>query len=106
MLYELRTYFIYPGRMEAIHRRFSEHTLKLFVKHGMRTVDFWENADGDNVIYYVLEHEDRETREKNWAAFMADPQWQEVKRRSERDGPIVERVESVFMTRVPYSPVK
>ena len=71
----------------------------------MKMIDFWENAEGDNVIYYILEHQDRESRDKNWGAFIADPDWVEVKQQSEIGGPIVQRIETFFMNRVPYSPV-
>lgn len=106
MLYELRIYHIYKDRMEAIHERFSEHTLELFKKHGMRTVDFWEDADGKNKIYYILEHQDRVSRDINFTHFMNDPDWIEVKGLSELDGPIVEKIDNFFMERVPYSPAK
>ncbi len=104
MIYELRVYHIYPGKMEDIHKRFSTLTLDLFAKHGMRTVDFWEDAQGNDTIYYILEHKDMEARNNSFAAFTQDPEWIEGKRQSELNGPIVEKVESFFMTRVPYSP--
>lgn len=104
MIYELRIYYIKPGKMEDIHKRFSTLTLDLFKKHGMNTLDFWEDAEGKNVIYYVLEHMDMETREQNFNNFKNDPKWIEGKRLSELNGPIVEKVESIFMSRVPYSP--
>lgn len=89
--------------MDAIHRRFSQHTLKLFEKHNIRTVDFWED-EGNNKIYYILEHEDKEQRDNNFDKFRNSLEWAEVKRLSELDGPIVEKVENYFMKRVPYSP--
>lgn len=104
MLYELRIYHIHKGRMDAIHKRFSAHTLGLFARHGIKTVDFWEDADGGNKIYYILEYKDRASRDADFGAFMNDPEWLEVKRLSETDGPIVEKIESFFMNRVPYSP--
>ncbi len=104
MLYELRIYHMHPGRLPAIHARFSEHTLTLFKRHGIRTVDFWEDADGKETIYYVLEHEDRATRDRCFETFSADPDWQSVKTASEADGPIVSGIEVHFMNRVPYSP--
>ena len=106
MIYELRIYHIHDGRMEAIHERFSNHTLKLFEKHDMRTVDFWKDAQENNKIYYILEHQDKEARDKNFEAFVNDPEWIEVKRQSELSGPIVEKIENFFMERTPYSPVK
>ncbi len=35
-VYELRTYYCLPGRLDALNARFKNHTLKLFEKHGMR----------------------------------------------------------------------
>jgi hypothetical protein len=106
MLHEMRIYYIYPGRMDAIHKRFSDHTLKLFQKYDIKTIDFWEDAEGKNVIYYILEHKDRESRDSNFEKFIVDTEWLEVKRLSELNGPIVEKIESIFMNRVPYSPAK
>lgn len=106
MIFELRVYHMYPNRMDAIHKRFSNHTIGLFAKHDMKTVDFWEDAEGSNKIYYILEHKDMESRNKNFEAFIIDTEWIEVKRLSELDGPIVEKIEVYFMNRVPYSPIK
>ena len=83
---------------------YSPH-LDIFKKHDLRTVDFWEDADGKNIIYYILEHDDMDARNRNFEAFRNDPDWIEAKESSERDGPIVERAENFFMKRVPYSPV-
>ena len=104
MIYELRIYYIKPGKMKDIHNRFSTLTLDLFKKHGMNTVDFWEDAEGENVIYYVLEHKDMKARNESFENFKKDPKWIEGKRISELNGPIVERLQSIFMNRVPYSP--
>jgi len=107
MIYELRIYHIYPGRMDAIHKRFSEHTLNFFKKYGIKVVDFWEDAEGNNRLYYVLEFKDmEEKRTKFTEGFAVDPDWLEVKRLSVQDGEIVEKIESHFMTRVPYWPMK
>ena len=37
-VYELRTYTAAEGRLPDLHRRFSDHTLRLFEKHGMKNV--------------------------------------------------------------------
>ena len=94
-----------PGRMDAIHKRFSTKTLDLFKKHGMETVDFWEDAEGKNTIYYILAHKDMEARNKSFEGFRNDPDWIEAKRLSELDGHITEKTENYFMKRVPYSPM-
>jgi hypothetical protein len=92
-----------PGRLNAIHKRFSEVTLALFKKHGIKVCDFFVNADGAETIYYICEFTDRAQRDAAFSAFGADPEWKAAYARSHEDGgPIVERVESIFMNRVPY----
>ena len=44
-VYELRTYHIAPGKAEALHARFRDHTLKVFDKHGMKIEAFWKPLD-------------------------------------------------------------
>ena len=39
-VYELRTYHAYPGKLEDLHKRFREHTLTIFARHGMKVVGF------------------------------------------------------------------
>ena len=99
MLYELRIYTILPGRMDNIRSRFADHTLGIFQRLGMKVVDFWEDAEGKSVLYYVMAYDNMEQRNQQWDTFRADAQWQEAKQASELGGPIVEKVEEVFMTR-------
>lgn len=102
MLYELRVYHMHPGRLPAIHKRFSEVTLDLFKDHGIHVCDFYTDAEGKDTIYYVCSFADRAARDAAFDSFGADPRWQAALKASEADGPIVEKVESFFMTRVPY----
>ena len=102
MLYELRIYYMHPGKLPAIHKRFSEVTLELFKKHGIHVCDFWTDADGKEIIYYVCAFADRAARDVAFGAFGADPAWTQAYEASHADGPIVERVESFFMNRVEY----
>src|SRR5688500_8722504 len=37
----LRTYHAPPGKLEELHARFRNHTIRLFKKHGMTIVGFW-----------------------------------------------------------------
>jgi hypothetical protein len=99
MIYELRLYYLYPDQLPALHKRFANHTLKLFEKHGIKTVDSWDDTEGKDALYYIVEFADRQSRDQAWISFQQDPEWQEAKRQSELDGPIVERVESIFMNR-------
>ncbi len=107
-VYELRTYHAYPGKLEDLHKRFREHTLTIFAKHGMKVVDFWGPTDIDkgsqNTLIYVLEFPSREAAAKAWREFGADPEWKSVSQASEANGKLVEKVDSVFMKRTDYAP--
>jgi hypothetical protein len=111
-IYELRTYTTLPGRLPALNKRFAEHTIKLFEKHGMKNGMYWiptgdsRNAAKENTLIYVVSHESQEAADKSWKAFAADPDWVKARDASEKDGKIVEKVERVFMTLTDYSPVK
>lgn len=108
-LYELRTYTTHPGRLEALNKRFREHTLKLFEKHGMKNGMYWIPTDPEkkeNTLIYVVSHESQEAADKSWKAFQADPEWHKARDASEVDGKIVLKVERVYMYLTDYSPVK
>ncbi|HEY1107913.1 MAG TPA: NIPSNAP family protein [Opitutaceae bacterium] len=106
-VYELRTYTSPPGKRDALLARFREHTLKLFEKHGMVNVIYWVPADskdnGANKLIYLLEHKSREAAAASWKAFIADPVWKDVNARTTANGPIVEKVDSVFLTPTDYT---
>jgi hypothetical protein len=108
-VYELRTYTTLEGRLPALEKRFKDHTLKLFEKHGMRNGMYWKPTDPklkDNTLIYVVSHESREAAEKSWNAFRNDPEWIKVRDASEADGKIVSNVQSVYMELADWSPVK
>ncbi len=108
-VYELRTYYTHPGKLDDLHTRFRDHTLRIFEKHGMTNVGYWVPQDEparSNTLIYVLAHESRAAAKKSWEAFLADPEWRKVKAASEADGPIVTKVDSVYMDPTDYSKLK
>jgi hypothetical protein len=102
MLYELRIYTMHPERLDAIHNRFSQHTLGIFKRLGMKVVDFWVDANNEPKLYYVMEFRDMNERNTLWNIFRQDSEWNEVKNKSEESGPIVKSVEEIFMNRADY----
>lgn len=107
--FELRIYKTFPGKLDALNKRFREHTNRLFEKHGMELVGYWTPAEGeekDNTLIYVLAYPSREARDKSWEGFRNDPEWKKAAAESEANGKIVEKVESKFMTATDYSPIK
>jgi len=108
-VFEIRTYHTFPGRLDALHKRFREHTMKIFEKHGMTNVAYWVPQDSparETTLIYVISHASREAAKANWAAFIADSEWKKVSEASQVDGKIIERIESVYMDATDYSPLK
>jgi len=108
--YELRTYYAAPGKLEELHKRFRDHTMKLFKKHGMQVVGFWGPTDkekgSESTLVYVLAFPNREARDKAWKEFQADPEWQKARTESEKNGKLTDKVESVILGATDYSPIK
>ncbi len=105
--YEMRIYTAAPGKMDALHKRFRDHTLKLFEKHGIRNVGYWTGTGkNEGKLYFIISYPTEQSREKHWNAFANDPDWQKAKKASEESGALVAGVEQVFMHPTDYSPVK
>jgi NIPSNAP len=108
-IFELRTYYAAPGKMEALHARFRDHTRKLFMKHNMTIIGFWSPTDAElakRQLVYLLAFPSQEAAARSWKDFQADPEWKAVKEASEKDGKLVERIESVYLKPTDYSALK
>jgi hypothetical protein len=107
-LFEMRIYHTLPGRLDALNARFRDHTTRLFEKHGMENVGYWVPTDEPrkNQLIYILAFPDKTARDKAFKDFGADPEWNKAREASEKDGKIVEKVESFFMKGVDYSKIK
>lgn len=108
-VYELRTYIAQPGKLEELHARFRNHTVKLFEKHGMKNIVYLHPSDekkaGDTLVY-LLSHASKEAADASWKGFRADPDWIAARTKSEENGPLVKTVISEFFTPTDYSPMK
>lgn len=105
-VYELRIYHCYEGKLPDLLKRFREHTTKLFERHGMKNVAYWTPLDEpakSNTLVYVLAHASRDAAAASWKAFQTDPEWIEVKEKSEANGKIVEKVDSTYMAKTDFS---
>ena len=108
-IFELRTYYTHPGKMPALHARFREHTNKLFEKHGMTLIGYWNPIDpkqAEEKLIYVLAFPSKEAADKSWHDFQNDPAWKTARAKSEENGPLVAKVDRVFMNPTDYSPLK
>jgi ureidoglycolate hydrolase len=108
-VFELRTYTTFPGRLDALHARFANHTIRVFERHGMTNIGYFTPQDtplAENTLIYIIAHDSREAAEASWEAFIADPEWQRAYEESIRDGQLVEKLESTFMDPTDYSQMK
>jgi hypothetical protein len=104
-LFEMRTYYAEPGKLDALLTRFRDHTCKLFEKHGITNIGYWVPVENtENKLVYVLAFPDAEARAKSWKEFGADPDWKAAQSASEKDGKLVAKVESIFLKATDFSP--
>lgn len=104
MVYELRTYTTPEGKLPELHKRFRDHTVKLFAKHGMTNVIYWTPTDKPNTLVYLLAHKSEQAGKDSFAAFRTDPDWVKVKSESEAAGSLTTKVESQYLTATDYTP--
>jgi hypothetical protein len=113
-LFEMRTYTTPAGRLPALHRRFSEHTLELFRKHGMTNLGYFQPVAGqpaaDETLLYFLAHRDAAAAAASWQAFRADPAWVAARKASEEAAggslTIPDGVKSVMLKPTDFSPLR
>jgi hypothetical protein len=107
-VYELRTYYTNPGKLDTLLKRFRDHTCRIFEKHGMVNIGYWvptDEKDGaGNKLVYILKHKSRDGAMAAWKEFSADPEWQAVAKASEANGKIVDHVDRVFVAAADFSP--
>ena len=104
-VYEMRTYYAAPGKLDALNARFRDHTCKLFEKHGITNIGYWMPIENpENKLVYVLAYPSRAARDASWKEFMADPDWKAAQKASEVDGKLVAKVEQPYLVATDYSP--
>ena len=108
-IYELRTYHAHEGKLDEVVARFRDHTVALLDRHNLKSVGYWVPQDpplAASQLIYIVEHPNRQDAEKNWATFIADPDWQRVKAESEANGPLVAKIDRLFLNPTDFSALK
>ncbi len=109
---ELRTYIATEGNLDRLHARFRDHTMKLFEKHGMRNLAYFElyrdddtgvgnllrmfapvgqetsavegNVDAAPVaLVYLLAHASKDAAANSFQSFRSDEDWIKARQDSE-----------------------
>jgi len=108
MIHEMRHYICVPGRLPALLKRFESKTLALWKKHDINPVAFWtvQIGDGNNELIYLLAWNSLAEREKKWNGFMSDPEWISARADSEKDGPILAKINNKILVPTSFSAMK
>ena len=109
-VFELRIYRTNEGKLANLDARFRDHTIRIFNRHGMRSVAYWHPTDEPGLkdtLIYILRHESRDAAKASWKAFGADKEWKKVAKESQKDGRFLrERPKSTYMTPTDYSAIQ
>src|SRR5262245_63393813 len=98
MIYEYRAYYAAPGRMPDIQKRFNDVTMKLFAKHGIKVIGFWDTVIGENnELVYICAFDDLAHRQKAWGAFQADTEWIAARKEAAAQGTRLENATSKIL---------
>jgi hypothetical protein len=128
-IFEFRTYRLHPGKLEAFKERFAEGSVPFFAKHGILLHGFFEIGDvpadavaersaggivlpivgtefGQDQVAYLVSFDSAEARDAAWRAFVADPEWLELRQASEAGGPLVADETTIVLTPGEASPLQ
>ena len=109
MIYELREYTVTPGKMAALKQRFVDHAIPGWKRHGIDLVAFWDVEVGPNsggMVVYLLQFPDMAARDKAWEGFRNDQVWLTPRAESEKNGPLVSRIDNRILKATPFSPMQ
>ncbi|UCH02176.1 MAG: NIPSNAP family protein [Candidatus Bathyarchaeota archaeon] len=107
MIYEWRIYEVMPGKMSMLNNVFEKLLVKLFKKHGIRVIGFWQTVIGTGSrLYYLVSFENLAGRDKAWNSFYSDPEFIKGWANAAREGPLVAKVINTILQPTQYSPMK
>ncbi len=107
-VFELRIYKAAEGKLGKLDARFRDHTIRIFKKHGMKSVSYWhpvDEPDSKDTLIYIIKHENREKAKKSWKDFLADPEWKKAAKAS-GVGRLAKPPKATFMKPTDYSAIR
>src|SRR6266852_5228077 len=105
MIHQLRIYEIFEENKDASHTRFRDHAARIMQRHGFQIVAMWEaKSEARTEFVYLLSWPDEQTKTDAWAAFMADKEWDDIKRATRGHGSLVGEIEDRLLVPTDYSP--
>jgi hypothetical protein len=108
-VYELRTYHCREGKLETLKANFRDFDIRILKRHGIESVGYWVPQDpalAASTLVFLLVHPSRAAAEKNWAEFVKDPEFVKLAAESQKDGPIVDKVDDMYLDPADFSALK
>jgi len=105
MIYELRKYEVLPGKLPTLLNRFGNFTIHKWAEYGIRPIGFFTPNVGaaSNLLIYILGWENAAERETKFPKWQADPERARVWEETEKDGPLIRRVNNLYMQPTAFS---
>lgn len=106
MIHQLRSYEIFEHNKAAFHARFRDHAARIMATYGFNIVHMWENVTEQQTNFvYLLEWPNEAEMKLAWQRFMADQEWQEIKRVTRAEhGDLVGAISEMVLEPTDYSP--
>ncbi len=109
-IFSLRTYYTFPGKLEALHSRFADHTVEIFERNGIHNLVYLDldstEAGADNILTYLVTFPDTAARTASWKKFGDDPAWKAAYEASIVDGRLVDSLTDEVLLATDFSPIK
>jgi hypothetical protein len=109
-LFELRTYE--SDNLATLGRKvemFGNGEIAIFRRLGLLPVFFGVSLFAPNVpnLTYMVAHENLAAREKTWAAFGRDPEWEKLRTKAEYSDPgLVSNISMSLLSPLPFSDIR
>ena len=105
-VFELRVYHALPGKLPVLESRFCDKTSKILARHNLNVLGYWVAEEPSaNSFIWIVASSSREEEKKNWDAFFADPEFQDVIK-AEQAEKTVEKVDATHMRPTDFSMIK
>ncbi len=105
MIHQLRIYEIFETSKDAFHTRFRDHAARIMKRYAFDIVAMWEAKRPERTEFvYLLRWPDEQTKTQAWAAFMADQEWDDIKKATRDRGALVGEIQDRPLLLTDYSP--
>ncbi len=108
-IFELRTYESHSKKANLKKiEMFDRGEIEIFRRTGLRPVFFGETLIGPNLpnLTYMVTFDDMDARQKNWSAFVADPDWKKLSTTpGYTDVETVSNITNLILSPKPYSEI-